>query len=373
MDRGFRPACSALIVAAALLVGCQEPLALGGASSLEVAEALVATKRVPGFSYAVLIHGEVSSSGDLGVADLKTGETLRSDMLFEAASLTKPVIAAIAMRLFEAGVYDLDESVSSVVEAPRVRDRTVYALVTPRHLLSHSSGLPNWSGNPLHFERRNALKFKFQPGQGFSYSGEGYGLLLEFLERKSGRSMEDLSRELFEELGMSHTTLVGANGLGVVVRGHWGRSPSRKARRFDRPIAAFSLLTNAQDYVRFLRYEASGSALSPETVAEFRKRHVTIEDSDAPDDIYTLGWSLGWGVLERPESVVYFQWGDNGPFRALAAFSRSRGDGIVYFANGSNGLIDANAFVRPVLGDMSPAIEWFNHPVLEVVRKIIRY
>jgi hypothetical protein len=46
---------------------------------------------------------------------------------------------------------------------------------------------------------------------------------------------------------------------------------------------------------------------------------------------------------------------------------------IVYFANGSNGLIDADAFVRPVLGDMSPAIECFNHPALYVVRGIIRY
>lgn len=361
------------MVAAAVLTGCQGLPDLSGASSAEVAQTLVDTRRVPGISFAVLMHGEVISSGAVGVADAETGEAVRRDTLFEGASLTKPVIATIAMRLFEAGVFDLEEPVAQTVKAPRIRDRVTYASVTPRHLLAHTSGLPNWSGDPLDDGRRNVLKFKFQPGQRFSYSGEGYGILQEFLEQKSGRSMEELSRELFEELGMSRTTLVGASSPRRAARGHWGRSPSREARRIDHPIAALSLLTNAEDYVRLLRYEAGGSALSPETLAEFRKRQVTIERSDATHNPYTLGWSLGWGVLERPDGAIYFQWGDNGPFRAFAAFSQSSANGIVYFANGSDGLLYVNEFARPALGDLSPAIAWFSRPALEWARRIIRY
>ena len=373
VDRRRRPARAAWMVAIAVLTGCQGLPDLSGASSAEVAQTLVDTRRVPGISFAVLVHGEVISSGAVGVADMETGEVVRRDTLFEGGSLTKPVIATIAMRLFEAGVFDLDEPVARTVKAPRIRDRVTYARVTPRHLLAHTSGLRNWSGDPLDDARRNVLEFKFQPGQRFSYSGEGYGILQQFLEQKSGRSMEDLSRELFEELGMSRTTLVGASSPRRTARGHWGRSPSRAARRIDHPIAALSLLSNAEDYVRLLRYEAGGSALSSETLAEFRKRQVTIERSDAPHDSYTLGWSLGWGVLERPDGAFYFQWGDNGPFRAFAAFSESSANGIVYFANGSDGLLYANEFARPALGDLSPAIAWFSRPALEWVRRIIRH
>lgn len=357
----------------AALVGCQGPPGFAGSSSIDVARALVDTRRVPSISIATLVQAEVVSSGAFGVADLETGEAVRSDTLFEGASLTKPVVATIAMRLFQAGVFDLDEPVAKIVKAPRIRDRARYAKVSPRHLLAHTTGLPNWSGNPLDFARRNVLEFKFAPGQGFSYSGEGYGILQEFLEKKSGRSLEVLSRELFDELGMSSSTLVGAGSWGSTARGHWGRSPSREARRTDRPIAAMSLLTHAEDYARLLRYQTNRSAFSPDVLAEFRRRHVTIESSDAPDDPYTLGWSLGWGLVERPDGAVYFQWGDNGPFRALAAFSPESRNGIVYLVNGSSGLRYANALARPTLGDLSPATEWFTHPSLEWLRRIIRY
>lgn len=364
---------AAWLVAAFVLSGCQGLPDLSGASSAEIAKALVDARRVPGISFAVLMDGEVVSSGALGVADLETGEPVRPDTLFEGASLTKPVVATLAMRLFEVGAFDLDESVAQVVMAPRIRDRATYASVTPRHLLAHTSGLPNWSGDPLDLERGNVLEFKFPPGQGFSYSGEGYGILGEFLEKKSGRSLENLSRELFDELGMSCTTLAGASSQGSVARGHWGRSPSREARRTEHPIAALSLLTHAEDYARLLRYAAVGNTFSPETLAEFRKRQVTIESSDAPRSSYNLGWSLGWGVLERSDGVIYFQWGDNGPFRAFAAFSQSTANGIVYFANGSDGLLYADELAQPVLGDLSPATAWFSRPGLEWVRRIIRY
>ena len=363
-------AVASAVAAMTLGVGCSGRMELEGASTAEVASALVASGRVPGLSFAVLEAGEFAGSDALGAADLETGERVRRDTLFEGASLTKPVVAAIAMRLFDAGVFVLDEPIAPVVEAPRVRDREAWSRVTARQLLSHTSGLPNWSGDPQDLDRVDTLEFDFPPGEGFSYSGEGYGLLQEFLERESGRPLAELSRELFEELGMSDSTLVGSESAA---RGHWGRSPSRPARRTDRPVAASSLLTHADDYVRFLRYEARGASVSPRTLAEFRELHATIERVETPGGAITIGWSLGWGVLERPDETIYFQWGDNGPFRALAAFGARTHDGVVFLANGSDALLHADALARPTLGDVSVAAEWFNRPGLEWLRKIVRY
>ncbi len=364
---------AAWIAFSTLLVGCQVPLNFEGASSAEIASRLVAERRIPAISYAVVSNGEVVATGAHGVADLETGEAVGPDTLFEAASLTKQVVATIAMRLFAAGVFDLDESVADSVEAPRITDRATYAKVAPRHLLAHMSGLPNWSGDPLDPERDEPLAFGFQPGDQFSYSGEGYEILQAFLEKKSGRSMEELSRELFDELGMTHSTLTGTSSKGEIARGHWGLTPSRSARRSNQPVAAFSLLTNAQDYARLLQYTVREGSFSPAVLSEFRRRQVTIEQVDTSKGAaaFTLGWSLGWGILERPDATTYFQWGDNGAFRAFAAFSQDSRDGIVYFVNGSDGLVHANDLARPVLGDLSPATEWFTRPYLEWARKCL--
>lgn len=364
-----------LVLLAVVATGCPDPPDLDGSSTAEVAQALVDTGRLPGISFAVLRQGEIVSSGSLGIADLETGEAVGPETLFEGASLTKPVVATIAMRLYDEGSFDLDEPVARTVPAPRIRDRATFAKVTPRHLLSHTSGLPNWSGDPLDLDRRDELEFAFQPGHDFAYSGEGYDILQEFLERRSGRSLAALSRELFDELGMSHSTLVGASARGSVARGHWGRSPSRPARRLDRPVAALSMLTTAPDYVRLLRYVAEGSDFSPETLRAFRAPQVVIEESEGTqgeEGPITLGWSLGWGVLAGPGGTVYFQWGDNGAFRAFAAFDPKRIDGIVYLTNGSDGLLYTDELASPVLGDLSLATSWFSRPALEWVRRIIR-
>jgi len=359
-------------VSASAVAACHSRPLPAAASTAELASFLVEEARVPAISYAVLDAGQLAAADAFGLADAKDGARVDRASLFEAASLTKPVIATLAMRLFDAGLFELDEPVARVVEAPRIRDRKNYARVTPRHLLSHSSGLPNWSGDPLDRDRNDALGFDFAPGEGFSYSGEGYGLLQDFLEAKSGRRIEELAQDYFAELGMQRSALAAASAGGTTVRGHWGFAPSRMARRTEASIAALSLLSNADDYARFLQDALSGAGVSPETLREFRKRHVTIESSQELGRNYILGWSLGWGVLEGPEGSSYFQWGDNGPFRAFAAFSPSSQDGLVYFVNGSDGLLYADALTRPVLGDLSPAIGWFNHPLLEKLRKIIR-
>lgn len=346
-------------------------------STHEVAREAVAAGRIPGISYALLRNGRIDETATLGFEDLETRVAATEATLYEAASLTKPVVALIALRLVDAGVITLDEPVADSVPAPRVRDRERYGRVTARHLLSHSAGFPNWSGDSRDPDRTRVLKFAFEPGEDFLYSGEGYGLLGELLERASGRSLVALSDELFAPLGMRSSSLVGTPSGAAVARGHFGRSPDRSAWQGERPVPAYSMMTTAADYGRFLGHVAAGGGLSPASLAEARRVRVAVQPSllRGPHGPHRIGWSLGWGVLDRGEDQVFFQWGDNGAFRAFAAFRAPQGEpasGIAFFVNGSRGLLETTALAAPVLGDLSTATRWFSSRPLEVLRTLLR-
>ncbi len=329
----------------------------------QIVEELVGRRLIPGISIATIKNGEVSWISAKGAADLETNRPVTKETLFESASLTKPVIAEIARRLYQKGSYDLDELVAESISNPRIASKGLWQKVTPRHLLSHSAGFPNWSGDSRNPDRDNELSQDFEPGSAFQYSGEGYGLLLEFLEAKSGRSMSELSQELFDELGMTQSTLIAANVEGDFARSYWVNAPGRNPWRTEQPIAAWSLFTNAEEYSKFLLHSMKGLREIP----EFAEPEVKVLEFDQGELFF---WSLGWGVYQG-NRTLHFQWGDNGPFKSLAIFDLKSRDGPVYFINGSLGTIYSDELVASVLGDISPITNWFSDSRLEYVRRWI--
>ena len=343
------------------------------ASTEEIANELVARKLLPSVSYAVIKNGKVSDAKSIGIADMETGAGVNDKTLYEAASLTKPLVAEIARRLYKDGVFSLDEKVADTLKLDRISDKSAASLITPRQLLSHTSGLPNWSGDSLNPNRTDRLQFKFRPGSEFQYSGEGYGILLAFLEAKSGQTADSLAFGLFKELGMNNSTLSGQNMTGVFARGHWAHSPSRFARKTSKPIAAYSLFTTAQDYARFLEYVMQNNSDGSNLADPFFITNARIGSFANGSRTEELGWSLGWGTLRRQDAIIYFQWGDNGAFRSFAAFDPARKIGIVYFSNGSFGTLYADELSASVLGDITTASSWFASPLAELGRTWVQF
>ena len=194
-----------------------------------------------------------------------------------AASLVKQVIAHIALSV----VDDLDEP---------VRDD-----ITVRHILSHTTGLPNWRpwGEPL-----TPLR---PPGTRWGYSGEGFVLLLGHLERRTGRTMDDLAAELvFGPFNMADTRLDQPEEL------FYGNRP---------------LLTTAADYGRFL----AGMLAVDDQRWQPQWR---IDDE--------LAWGLGWG-LELGDPVHAWQWGSNMDTSGFVIGCPATGDGVVVLTDVADG------------------------------------
>jgi CubicO group peptidase (beta-lactamase class C family) len=104
--------------------------------------ALLESAAVPGLSAAMIGRGMIEHAYYLGVRDIRTKEPVNAGTVFEAASLSKPVVAYAALQLVDPGKLDLDEPLSHIVPV-LVPDES--SDITARHVLTHTTGLPNWN------------------------------------------------------------------------------------------------------------------------------------------------------------------------------------------------------------------------------------
>ena len=137
------------------------------------------------------------------------GIEITSDSIFEVASITKVFCALLMMKQVEMGNVSLEIPVAEYIpEFGRFGKETV----TPRHLLSHSSGMQDLINGPepASFEELLDKIYEqplvFEPGTRSSYSTLAFDILVEIMRRVTGRELVDLGGELlFGPLGLTHT------------------------------------------------------------------------------------------------------------------------------------------------------------------------
>jgi CubicO group peptidase (beta-lactamase class C family) len=324
-------------------------------------QALMEAARIPGLTVAVIESREIVRTELLGVADAESGEPVTEATLFEAASLSKPVCAAIALRLAERGELDLDRPLHEYLPYERVGHDSRSGALTARMVLSHRTGLPNWGDDKL--------ELGFYPGVRFGYSGEGFVYLQKVLEKLTGLSLDELARqEVFVPLGMTHSRYSWAEGDQLPLAMPHDQIGRRQQKlQAHEANAAASLHTTAGDYARFVTAWMRGEVLSPamvrQALAPVVGTRANRDHSWRPWEVRNrIAWGLGWGVqlpAEGQESEpISWHWGDNGDFKAFVAFRPQAGDGVVYFANGANGLAIGRPIVAEHLDDMRPAFSW---------------
>ena len=241
------------------------------------------------------------------------------------------------------GAIDLDAPLARLSPAPysHIRrgavdafDNPRLAQVTPRLLLSHRSGLPNWS-------RTEPLAFADAPGTGWRYSSEGYVLLSGAVEAATREHLDALARRrVFGPLAMRHSTF-DPSAAGARAEGH-DRSGGLVPSSLDGPVSATSLLSTVADYARFARRLVE----APQGDAVVNTMLASQVDVDKDRRIT-------WGVgLALAEPGWFFHWGANPGFRSLVVGSRSRGEAVVVVTNSEAGMEVAADAVRSRFGEL---------------------
>jgi CubicO group peptidase (beta-lactamase class C family) len=309
---------------------------------------------VPGVAIAVVRMGEVDVF-TLGSASPDTDIPVTADTTFEAASLSKTVFAAMFLEAVANGQFSLDEPLADTHASGRVTNDEWYGRLTPRLILSHQTGLPNWAGDARDPTRTDPLEFKSEPGAAFGYSGEGYELLHASVVAALDRPLESWLDEHRDSYGMasSHFAYDSVPPNAAIASGN-SPETTRTIEASPNALAAASLITTASDYGQFVRYLLA----NPDLFRELTIPQVDVEQSDAG----VLSWGLGWGLFERPDgSRITFHWGDNWQFKSFVAIDEATDTGIVYFANGVEGLRLIDAIVEPVIGDLGMVRDWLDY------------
>lgn len=169
------------------------------------AEAMSTQCAVPGGQIVVVGRDGVLAERCWGSADLAGGVAVRPDHRFEIGSISKVVTAIVVHQLVDEGLLDLDRPVTEVL--PWLDLGRPAAVITPRHLLSHTAGFvlgaDHVPDEVAQVWGMRELARAGEPGEAFHYSNLGFMVLGRLASHVTGRAFGDLVRErVLEPLGM---------------------------------------------------------------------------------------------------------------------------------------------------------------------------
>lgn len=329
--------------------------------------AQLARSGVPGVSVAVINQGRLAYSRAAGIADRGTGAPVTDCTIFEGASITKPLFGNLVMTFVAEGRLDLDRPLHEYLAHPDLALDPRHRLITARMVLSHQTGLPNWRSD----EPEGRLQFRFEPGTGFSYSGEAYQYLAKVLQQIAGVDGQGLE-ELFQQriarpAGMQRTQIIpGPDLLMHKAAPHLADGSPGKRWAYDGTFgAAYGVNSNAPDLARWvvalMQQNADPASLPSGLRAAYLEPQPVVVPYDPKDDPLGVGpgeISLGFFVNNLPVvGRLYSHDGNNPGFSSLVLMHPQNGWGFVAFANGDQStrlLLEIAMFLNPSLRKRDP-------------------
>lgn len=321
-------------------------------SIVELARQLCETRALPCVAIATGTESTIDGLAHVGRPQPDQSGVLRDDAIFLVASITKPIVAMAALQLMERGLITLADRVVDFI--PEFGREAKYGIEL-RHLLTHTSGLPDMLTDNIELRKAHATlgrfvertceePLAFPPGRGVQYQSMGFAILGEIIARMSGRSCAMVLRdEILKPLEMKDTSLGapddwfdGANPViarvpqAVVPESQIGGVDWNWNSRYWRQLGApwGGLLTSASDLARFAQFmlrvgttPGGERLLSPAAIRAATRNQLECM-RDVPEierrcRPWGLGWRLDWpahsanfGDLLGPRT--YGHWGATG-------------------------------------------------------------
>ncbi|PGK34688.1 penicillin-binding protein [Bacillus anthracis] len=274
--------------------------------------------------------GEILYEGAFGGADLSTNRPLTSQSVFNLASVSKPITATAILLLVQEGKLSLDDSVQKWIPT------LPYEGITIRHLLNHTSGLPdylalfelNWDKKKIADNDdliRYLIKYKperlFAPNERVEYSNTGYILLALIVEHVIDMDFADFLQEnIFKPLNMTRTQAIGVRkenieiddyAYGYVYDVYTGLyiladdfEESKFVTYLDGMLGDGGIQSTVRDLYLYERVLSTGNLINDELLKEAYTPPMT--GTDTP-----FKYGFGW-ILEEDEEKGQIIWHSGG-------------------------------------------------------------
>ncbi|WP_459040663.1 serine hydrolase domain-containing protein [Stenotrophomonas sp. PSU-St83] len=344
------------------------------------AKRLMQVAHARGMAVAVVDGGKVVHVAAYGERNA-AGEPLQTDTVMYAASLTKMAFGHLIAQLAQDKVIDLDASIASALDRPlpdypaepkKYADYTVLAgderwrRLTPRLLLNHASGFANFA----FLEPDGKLKFHFDPGSRYGYSGEGLILLQFVLERGLGLDVGTLMQQrVFDRFGMPRTSMMWREDFATNLADGWtaeGTTEPHDER--SRVRAAGSMDTTIADMGNFAAGYVSGQGLSASMRRELVRPQLPITTASQFPTLQpelpvaqrrrNLAAGLGVVTFTGPQGAGFYKGGhDDAVGNTLVCVEQGQRC-VVILGNDVRAEAAFPALVRFVLGETGVPWDW---------------
>lgn len=318
----------------------------------------VAADKSPGAAIQIQRGGKALAPAAFGrMGPAADASLTQPDTIFLTASITKPVTVTAVMLLVERGDLLLDDPVCTII--PEFGNRGKEA-VTVRHLMTHTSGLPDMlpENTQLRQEHRPLVEFvrricdlrlDFTPGSNFQYQSCGTAMLGAIVERITGMALPAfLHQEFFAPLSMKDTALgvqqlpqariahvnVGPDMLGT----DWGWN-TPYWWNFAAPWGG--MFSTVHDISRFGQIFLNGGELegvrllSPATIQAMTSDQTSANPTIPADVRAQQAWGLGWRRM--PTST----WSYGGNLMTPGSFGHGGATGTVVWVDPARQLVCA--------------------------------
>ena len=292
--------------------------------------------------------------------------------LFPVASISKWVTSFGVLKLVEQGKLDLDKPIDDYLTRWHLPESEFdNNKVSVRKLLSHSSGLVDDLGYNGFTQDQNVQTIEesltkasdteysdgvaivgYEPGSKYMYSGAGYTLLQLLIEEISGLSFQEyMTTEIFEPLGMKHSTFVLSEKPNAqLAQIYTEEGTTRQVNTFT-SLAAASLFTCTSDMFQFMKASVSDNpVLSKEMIAEMSTAETFINDIG----IYGLGPHL-YSQNDQNSHIIGHDGSGNNAINTAARIDLKSKNGIIVLETGNyniaSGLSDEWLFWNSGIAD----------------------
>lgn len=319
-------------------------------------EQLLDSLNVPGLSLAV-VHGfEVHWARGYGVRDASTGAPVDAETIFQAASISKPVAAMASLKAVQDNLFGLDQDINTILTSWQLDGEglTDRRPVTPRMLMSHTSGLGDGFGYPGYepetplptavqtldghpSSNTRPLFMEREPMTAFEYSGGGVTLQQVALSDARGRPFaEVLWSDVLAPIGMTRSSFSQPmpppreDNAAAAHDGNGERKGEARWHIYPEQAAA-GLWTTAEDLARFLvevQLSIQGASNRVLDRAHAREMITPVGIGD---------YAIGFGLRRGGPGWYFGHGGSNWGFRGDIMAHLSNGYGLAQLTNGDRG------------------------------------